>query len=79
MVKKSVLFASAGLMVVGALAVISPAHADSPTSNGQAAATTPNSTEVGAVVVTGVRGRPRTLTTSPVEIDIINAKQLTTT
>jgi iron complex outermembrane receptor protein len=81
MAKKSILLASCGLATLGLMAFASPSAAAETAAADQPVSTNarPGPADVAEVVVTGVRGTPRTLTSSPVEVDIISAAQLATT
>lgn len=72
------LMASAAQAAVAALALASVAHAEGATT-GVAVNVQAEQPATSEVVVTGVRGRPRTVANSPVPIDIISHAQLTET
>ena len=80
---KSRLLTGAAQAALGAIALASigpAAHAVGAEAGADAAhPSSPTGQTVDAVVVTGVRGRPRTIANSPVPIDIISKAQLTET
>lgn len=74
------LLASAAQVGFVALALSTAAQAGEAAADAPASVSAASSaTDVDEVVVTGVRGRPRTIASSPVPIDIISAAQLTNT
>jgi iron complex outermembrane receptor protein len=73
---KARLMATAAQAVVAALVLASASRAEEAAAAGAAENTQAEQPAVSEVVVTGVRGRPRTVADSPVPIDIISSSEL---